>query len=336
MELEPIDPETAVELYLTHRENDVSQATLYAHDSRLGHLTRWCDQEGIENLNNLTGRKLQEYRLWRREDGDLAPPSEKSHMDTIRVFIRWVESIDGVPQDLSEKVLSPSLSSEQHTRDVMLESDRAKEVLTYLEKYQYASLEHVTLALMWHTMMRIGSERALDVDDYYPDEQYLNVEHRPETETPLKNQHRGERLVALSDQICELLDDWLADQRPDIVDDHGREPLLATVEGRIHISTLRKYVYQHTRPCVYDEGCPHNRDPDTCEATEYYGASKCPSSVSPHAIRRGGITHSLNDEVPVKVVTDRADVSPDVLSEYYHQRTDREKMEQRRDYIDDL
>jgi len=28
-------------------------------------------------------------------------------MDTLRVFIRWLESIDGVEQDLSEKVLSP-------------------------------------------------------------------------------------------------------------------------------------------------------------------------------------------------------------------------------------
>jgi transcriptional regulator with PAS, ATPase and Fis domain len=31
-------------------------------------------------------------------------------MDTLRVFIRWCESVDAVPQNLSEKVLSPSLS----------------------------------------------------------------------------------------------------------------------------------------------------------------------------------------------------------------------------------
>ena len=37
MSLEPIDPETAVELYLADREAEVSKATLYSHSSRLGH-----------------------------------------------------------------------------------------------------------------------------------------------------------------------------------------------------------------------------------------------------------------------------------------------------------
>jgi len=36
MSLDPIDPDTAVELYLADRESEVSQATLYSHSSRLG------------------------------------------------------------------------------------------------------------------------------------------------------------------------------------------------------------------------------------------------------------------------------------------------------------
>jgi hypothetical protein len=63
MSLEPINPETALDLCLADRETEVTQATLYSHSSRLGHFVRWYDGEHIENLNDLTGRRLHQYRL---------------------------------------------------------------------------------------------------------------------------------------------------------------------------------------------------------------------------------------------------------------------------------
>jgi integrase len=331
MSLEPIDPETALELYLADKENELSDASLKGHRYRLGHLKRWCDEQGIENLNTLTGRDLHEYRLWRREDGDLNKVSEKTQMDTLRVFIRWLESIDGVEQDLSEKVLSPSV-----TPDEMLDNDSASKVLAHLEKYEYASIQHVAIALMWHTMMRVGGVHALDVDDYDPDDQCVKVRHRPDTGTPIKNKGDGERMVALSEQLCEILDDWLDAKRPSVTDEYGREPLLASREGRTNKTTLRAYVYRYTRPCVYSTECPHDRGLGECSAVERDTAYECPSSVSPHAIRRGSITHSLNSEMPDKVVSDRANVSQRVIEQHYDRRTEREKMEQRREYLDNL
>jgi hypothetical protein len=58
--------------------------------------------------------------------------------------------------------------------------------------------------------------------------------------------------------------------------------------------------------------------------------------VSPHAIRRGSITHSLNSDMPENATSDRANVSQAVLDQHYDRRTKREKMEQRREYLDDL
>jgi hypothetical protein len=58
--------------------------------------------------------------------------------------------------------------------------------------------------------------------------------------------------------------------------------------------------------------------------------------VSPHAIRRGSITHSLNSEIPENAVSDRANVSKAVLEQHYDRRTKREKMEQRRECLDNL
>ncbi|MFA9428560.1 site-specific integrase, partial [Natronorubrum sp. A-ect3] len=187
MSLEPTDPEHELELYLADRENSVTQATLYSHRSRLGHFIRWCSEEGIENLNELSGRQLHEFRIWRRVEGDLAPATEKTQMDTLRVFIKWLESIDGVEQDLHTKVLSLTLTGNDNIRSVMLDSERAQQILQYLRTYEYASRPHVALKLMWHTMMRIGAVHALDCADYDPANQSLEVVHRPETGTPLKN-----------------------------------------------------------------------------------------------------------------------------------------------------
>lgn len=336
MTLEPIEPTKAVELYLADRETELSRASLQSHKYRLGHFIRWCTEEEIANLNALTGRQLHEYRQWRRSEGELSPVSEKTQMDTLRVFIRWLETVDGVEQDLHTKVRSPTLSDEERSRDVMLDSERADRALEYLRKYKYASRQHVVLSLLWHTMMRVGALHALDVDDFNESEQYIEVHHRPDTGTSIKNAESGERLVALSDDVCTILTDWIVDCRPDVTDDFNRRPLISSEQGRVHRSTLRRDCYRFTRPCVFTDECPHDRNIDSCDGTEYDQPYECPSSVSPHALRRGGLTHALNSDVPEKILSDRANLDEGVLDEFYDNRTQRERMEQRREYLDKL
>jgi site-specific recombinase XerD len=65
VDLEPIDPETTLELYIAEKETALAASTIRPHRSRFGHFVRWCDERDITNLNEPTGRKLQEFRLWR-------------------------------------------------------------------------------------------------------------------------------------------------------------------------------------------------------------------------------------------------------------------------------
>lgn len=337
MPLEPIEPSTAVELYLDDRRNELSEASQYGHRSRLRHFLRWCAENDITNLNELNGRDLHRFRLWRRSDGDLAPITEKTQMDTIRVFIRWAATIDAVPSDLHAKVVSPSMAETDEAKDVKLDTEVANRILDYLSSYEYASVRHVSLMLMWRALLRRGAVRMLDVDSYDSQEMSLEVEHRPETDTPLKNKQRGDRFIALDDETCAVLDDWLADRRPDVEDDYGRSPLLASQEGRLHGTTIQNYVYSVTTPCLVTSECPHNRVIDECDAAGVRtGASKCPSSISPHAVRRGAITHWLESDVPEPIVSARANVSTEVLDKHYDRRTERKKMEQRRKYLDQV
>jgi len=277
MELEPIEPQTAVELFLTDREAEVRPATLKGHRSRLNKFIKWCEKEEIYNLNGLIGRQLHRFRIWRRNDGNLAPPSEKTQMDTLRVFIRWLGTIDGVDPDLQHKVRSPAYNRGEHARAVMIDDERAQELLEYLEKFEYATKKHVVMALLWHTMPdegrwphstpRTTTERTVSCPSFIGRRQT----HRSRTAK------RGQRLVAMSSEVCMLLDDSILANRNEITDDYGRKPLVTTSEGRIAPSMITKYAYATTRACEYGQDCQQGEEPEECDAAGYSdSASRCP------------------------------------------------------------
>jgi len=139
--LEPITPERALDLYLDDKARDCQQATVDAHRSRLGFFVDWCDEQGIDNLNDLTARDLYEFRVWRRQDLNVV--SEKTQMDSLRVFVEWCETVDAVESGLFRKVHSPDLDDGENARDTVLHADRAREVLDYLERYENATAEHI-------------------------------------------------------------------------------------------------------------------------------------------------------------------------------------------------
>ncbi|MFB6302791.1 MAG: tyrosine-type recombinase/integrase [Haloferacaceae archaeon] len=332
-DLDPLAPSAAVNLYLDHREPDVSEKTLQNQRYRLNRFLEWCEVEGIENMNALSGRDLHRYRTWRSQQVNAV--TLRGELATLRVFLEFCASIDAVEPGLRERVLLPDVAADEEAKDEELPDERAHRILSHLEKFRYASREHVIMAILWHTGIRLGSLRAFDLNDWDPDEMCLSLRHRPDTETPLKNGAAAERVVAVSEHYAEVLEDYIEYNRHSVTDEHGREPLLTSSQGRLSGTAIRNIVYRVTRPCLIRE-CPHDRDPETCEAMEPEQASHCPSSRSPHTIRRGSITYQLREQVPQRVVEERANVSDEVLEQHYDERTEREKMRVRRDFIDDL
>lgn len=326
-ELEPIDPSTAQQLYLDHKASECVKKTVQSHRYRINYFVQWCDQNGIDNMNELTGRHLHEFRLWRKEDGDLNKVSVQTQMTTLRVFLKWCASIEAVDPNLYNKVMIPQVDAEETQRDELLTAEHAEEILTHLAKYQYASREHALLALLWQTGMRIGGVKSLDVPDVDLEDQFLRVRHRPETETTLKNGVSGERLIGITSDLTQLLEDYIADPRLEKIDEHGREPLFTSQKGRLSRATMRRIIYNITAPCFLDKECSNCTDnPD----------AKCPEAVTPHAVRRGSITHHLTSDVPVEIVGDRMDVSRKVLDQHYDERSEEVKLEQRRVYLNNI
>lgn len=121
-----------------------------------------------------------------------------------------------------------------------------------------------------------------------------------------------------------------------MTDDHGRRPLITTRNGRPTGDTIYSWINRLTHPCKFRE-CPHDREPESCEALGSDGyPSKCPSARSHHAIRRGSITYHLNRSTSPEVVSEWCDVSLDVLYEHYDVRTEQEKMTVRKQQIEEI
>jgi len=332
-DLEPLAPEDGVEMYLDHRRGSLHQRTIQAHGYRLKQFTEWLDAEDITNLNDLTGRTVERYFADRRRDG-VAETTIRGNSYTYRAFLRYCEAIEAVPKDLHEKVLIPELDKHQLARDHDLRPERVEDTLEHYQQFAYASREHVILELLFHVGCRVGALHGTDLSDYYPDERYMGFVHR-EPETPLKNDVHGERPVALSERVVDVIEDYRRVNRPDVSDEQGRRPLIATTRGRMSISAMRDTVYRMTRPCEYDE-CPHDRDPDACEAMKTGRASKCPSSRAPHDVRAAAIMRMRGLDIPADVVSARVNATQEVIEDYYDERTPQERMEQRREKLEDL
>lgn len=234
-------------------------------------------------------------------------------------------------------MIPTKVSKDDEICEDILTRQEATAALEYLERYEYATTRHVTFLILWKTGMRIGGLRALDLDDFDRGRPALELRHRPETGTPLKQNEKGQRDVLLSWDTAKVIEDYISDQRPDVEDEYGREPLLASREGRVVQTPIQKNVYTATRPCVYNSGkCPFDREPESCEVLQYDRASKCPGSVSPHALRRGYVTAARNAGQPKEVTGERVNMSGKILKKHYDKGSYDEKAERRRDHLCDI
>ena len=208
--------------------------------------------------------------------------------------------------------------------------------LEYLRKYEHGSRRHVEFELIAEIGNRMGAARSIDIEDLNEEKSKIKFTHRPEKDhpdvlgTPLKNRKDGQRHQSISPDLMDLIQSYLDNpDREDTEDKFGRKPLFTTENGRVTRSTFRRDFYKVTRPCVYSDSCPHDRDPETCEATNNNNASGCPSSYTPHPLRRWSIERHIDRGMPKEQLSDRVDVSVPVLEKHYDTRSEERKRQQR-------
>jgi site-specific recombinase XerD len=322
-------PEEAVERYIEERRSDLSDSTVYNYRSNLGMFTDWCSyQSEIDHVRDIDQFHISDFKIHKRDDDEVADTTLYNVMMSLRVFVKWCES-KGLLKDMAENILLPDRGRAARTETIAAKT--GEQILDFLEKYEYATYKHAMFALLWDCGFRLGGVRAIDLQDYHSAEAYLELRHRPEKGTPLKNKKGSEREVNLHEWVVDVLNDYIEGRRHAVTDDHGRDPLLTTKQGRPARTTLRRHIRALTRPCHYSDECPIGRNEEGCEGTEWGKAQKCPESVRPHSIRRSSITAWLDDGHSKELVSDRMDVSPGVLEDHYDQRSKEQKRRLRRE-----
>jgi site-specific recombinase XerD len=336
---EELSPAEAAERYLARRRPDSTDRSIEGWRGRLRRFEEWCDEVGIDAVGELQRYDIDEYYEYR--SAQVAPVTLEGEMWTFKMFLGFLEDIGAIEEGLADAVRIPDLDPSERSSDVQLHADAALPILEYYRSTDamYGTRQHAFFEVLWTTGARQGGLRALDLRDVHLFDDsgpYIEFRHRPGTGTPLKNKVRGERPVALSATVADVLREYVSSYRLDKRDEIGRQPFFATRQGRASPVALRTWSYLSTIPCQHS-ACPHGKDPETCEWTSYHHASKCPSSRSPHQVRTGVITWMLNQGWPPEDVASRVNSSVETIEQHYD-KADlderrsrlRDRMEQRR------
>lgn len=339
--LEPISPQEAEEMYLDERKEDARYATLRTIEDGVGLFVEWAEEAGIDDMNDIRGRQLRRFKNWCKETSENNTVSLNGIMSVLRRFLVFCVDIEGVFSDVPDKTPMPNVPDDE---DVCYDKPSDEEVtaaLEFLETHEPCSRRHVEYRIVKELGNRVGAVRAIDIEDVDVENRVIRLRHRPEKSypnergTPLKNGKDGERHQNISQALAALIKRYLeSPQRPDVEDKFGRKPLLTTKDGRPEITTIRRDLYKLTRPCEYAGECPHGEDVASCKATTSRHASECPSSHSPHPLRRWSIEHQIESGVSKELLTDRVDVSIPVLNDHYDTRTEERKREHRLEVLE--
>ncbi|ADQ68471.1 tyrosine-type recombinase/integrase [Halogeometricum borinquense] len=326
-----LTPREAVRRYLDRRSTELSESSVRTYRYRLKLWVEWCEDENIERVEDLTGWTFEQFEAFRSGQG-IASPTLHGEMETLKGHIEYLERIEAVDDGLADKVHVPDVPDSEMSRDTMLRPEDAEDLIRYYRTHDnvYGTRFHAALELAFHTGARLGALRGIDLRDYHSDEQFVEFVHRPETNTPLKNQRSGERSVSLLSEVCDAIDEFIAHNRPSGHDEFGRSPLFLTYhENRVSKNAFRAWIYRATQPCVAGT-CPHNYDRETCDFRRHSTASQCPSSRAPHHVRTGSITWHRDRGFPPEVTAERVNASQEVIEKHYDKASQRERMELRR------
>lgn len=294
------------------------------YDRKLDYLQTYLQEEiDVETTEDLASEDVKRYKNWRKYESlpreePLSKNTLRDDMYLFREFIQHLIEHRMVPVRFEKAVEIPEVDHDagEGVDEKKLKPEIANAALDYLRKYEYADVEHVSMELMCQSGPRKNGLRGRDVGDFNYAERVLIYEHQEGTQ--LKNNEKSEREITLYGDTVEIIQDYLDTQRPSETDSDGREPLLTKDDGRISLSMLQKIAYKWTRPCAVGLGCPHDRDPEDCEAAQQNNSAyKCPSSRAPHHIRTGYITDQKNRGVSSDAIDQRCDVSPRVQDQHY-------------------
>lgn len=314
-----LDIAEAADLFIQRNRPNWRGETARTYRKSLDTFEEYAGDSGLDTLEDLKRWNVGQYTNWLLQSS-LARATIYSKQKQARRWLKWLESQGYLDVGIHLAMEPLRLDDKEQTSSNIMRSETIREFLTfYRDSIKWrATRGHALLEVIAHTGCRRSGIRALDVDDYDPETRTLTFLDRSESGTRLKEGDAHQRKVILSEAPNEVLYEYVQRERYERHDDTGRRPLFAGTRGRPTKSTITNWLYKATLPCNIRE-CPHSRQRHTCQWTAQTKASQCPSSKSPHPIRRGSITWQLNIGRSVTNVAARAATTPNVIRRYYDQ-----------------
>ncbi|ESS12998.1 MAG: site-specific recombinase XerD [uncultured archaeon A07HR60] len=246
VELRSNFPVSVVEYFLASHASQWSKATYRDYSYDLTRFLEYCEYANIDDLSTVSSANLTGFKQWRDRDENVALATLHGQLTNLRVFIRACESIEIVEEGLADEIAMPDLDDSDIVSSTRLESETAQQIQEYHAESESVSRQFAEFMLMWEGLVRLGGARSIDLEDYNREEQYIELTHEPDTDTPLKNGtsdmegQGGERKLNLPADVCEVLNTYIDGtgdpndpKRIENEDEHGREPLFTTRNGRV-------------------------------------------------------------------------------------------------------
>lgn len=321
----------AVDLFIRRKQTDWKGQTKETYEKDLHVFLQYAASAGIETTAELNRWNVGGYTDFLL-DQDWARVTVASRQKKAKTWLKYLEGQGIIPLGLHLAIETLRLSDDEQTSDQQLKPEDARSLLSFYRNSAEwrGTRRHAVLEVLWHVGCRIAGVRSLDLDDYEPETGDLKFRSRGEKGTRLKRGKQHQRNVTLSEIPNDVLHFYVRRERPDIRDEHGRKPLFPTRQGRASRSAVRGWMYQATQPCMAVE-CPHGKRRPNCKFVPRDSASRCPSTRSPHAIRRGSITWQRNLGFTEETVAKRAAATPSVIRRYYDDPDYADELERRRD-----
>lgn len=326
----------AIERYVQRKRPDWSGGTERTYRRNLELFVDYTAGREIESLSELTRWNVGAFTDYLLAQ-DYAKASVASRQKSIKTWLKWLEGQGLLEPGVHLAIETLKLTDDEESSDEQLDPEAARTLLAfYRDSSKWRGTRgHAILEVLWHTGCRASGLIALDLGDFDGDAGDLMFRNRPETDTRLKRGDQHQRNVTISETPTDVLRLWCARERPSVRDDHGREPLFPSEDGRPTVDTVRYWVYEATQPCMAEE-CPHGKRRPNCEWVPRNEASKCPSTRSPHPVRRGSITWQRNLGFSAETVAERAAATPGTIRRYYDDPDYEDELERRRSQTEDI
>ncbi|WP_218836304.1 tyrosine-type recombinase/integrase [Halorarum salinum] len=239
----------AIELYIHRKSPDWKGETERTYRRNLRVFEDYAAENDLETIEDLTRWTIGGFTDYLLEQ-DFARVTVASRQKTAKTWLKYLESQGVLDLGLHLAIDTIKTTDEEESSDQQLAPSDARDLLAFYRNSTAwrGTRRHAMLEIFWHVGCRSSAVRGLDIDDY--EDGVLKFRNRPDTGTRLKSGNEHERNVVLSEKPRKVLELFIARERINKRDEHGRAPLFTSRRGRPTLNTIRSWMYLTTQPCM--------------------------------------------------------------------------------------